>query len=291
MTDDRNPPGLASGTTLLTTLSMAAFAANSLLCRLALRETHIDAASFTTIRLASGALVLWIIVRLRHGASGSRGSWPSALALFAYAAAFSFAYQSLPAGSGALILFGAVQATMIGFGLWHGERMGMMQSAGLLLAASGLVGLMLPGLAAPPLSGALLMTTAGIAWGIYSLRGRGSSDATINTAGNFMRSLPFCAALTLATLPAAEIDQPGTVYAIASGAIASGLGYAVWYTALPRLRATTAATVQLSVPVIAAVGGIVLLSEPLTLRLVLAAAAVLGGIAMVISGRHGRSGG
>lgn len=270
---------------LLTALAMLAFAANSLLCRVALRETGIDAASFTGIRLASGALALWLIVRLREGGLGGHGNWPSAFALFAYAAAFSYAYLSLAAAVGALLLFGAVQATMIGYGFARGERFGARQSAGLALAAAGFVGLLLPGLSAPPLGGSLLMIAAGIAWGVYSLRGRGGGNPTASTAGNFVRALPFAAVLSLAMLPQAALDAAGVGYAVASGALASGLGYAIWYTALPGLRASSAATVQLSVPVIAALGGALFLGEAITLRLVLASVAVLGGIALVIGGR------
>ncbi|WP_265946582.1 DMT family transporter [Dechloromonas sp. A34] len=270
---------------LLTMVAMIAFAANSLLCRIALRGGHIDAASFTLVRLAAGALMLGLIVHLRAGGIVRHGSWRSAFALFTYAAGFSFAYLSLPAAAGALLLFGAVQATMIGYGLWRGERLGVVPAAGVILAGAGLVGLLLPGLSAPPLAGSLLMIVAGIAWGVYSLRGRGSTDATASTAGNFIRALPFVAALSLIMLPQAAMDVVGLGYAIASGALASGLGYAVWYSALPGLRATSAATVQLSVPVIAALGGSVFLDEAITPRLVLAAVAVLGGITLVITAR------
>ena len=270
---------------LSTAVAMMAFAANSLLCRVALRGAHIDAASFTLIRLASGALVLWLIVRLRGGTAGKHGSWLSAFALFSYAAGFSFSYLTLPASAGALLLFGAVQATMIGYGLWRGERLGLMQSAGSTLACAGLIGLLLPGLSAPPLDGAILMIVAGVAWGVYSLRGRASSDATVSTAGNFIRALPFVAVLSVLMLSRASLDVLGVGYAVASGAIASGLGYAVWYSALPGLRATSAATVQLSVPVIAALGAALFLDEAITLRLVLASVAVLGGITLVMTGR------
>lgn len=266
----------------LTVLAMVAFAGNSLLCRLALRDTAIDAASFTAIRLCSGAVMLWLVVRVRGGAYTGTGSWRSALALFAYAAGFSFAYLSLPAASGALLLFGAVQATMIGHGLWTGERLQRMQLAGLALALGGLVGLLLPGLSAPPLQGSLLMLGAGVAWGVYSLRGRGAGDATQVTAGNFLRAVPIAAALSLLMIGNISLDRAGIAYAIASGALASGLGYAIWYTALPGLKATKAATVQLSVPVIAALGGVAFLGEAITLRLTLASIAILGGIALVI---------
>ncbi|MBE0627240.1 MAG: DMT family transporter [Burkholderiales bacterium] len=270
----------------LTSLAMIAFAGNSLLCRLALKHAHIDAASFTTIRLVSGALTLWMIARLGRRAHGGGGNWPSALALFVYAAGFSFAYVSLPAASGALLLFGAVQATMISHGIWKGERLLRAQLAGLLLAFGGLVGLLLPGLSAPPLVGSILMLGAGVAWGVYSLRGRGAGDPTRVTAGNFLRAVPISIALSALMFSGASVDYAGFWYAVMSGAIASGIGYAIWYTALPALKATSAATVQLSVPVIAAVGGIVLLGEPISLRLVLASAAILGGIALVILERR-----
>ncbi len=266
----------------LTTLAMLAFAGNSLLCRAALRHTSIDASSFTVIRLISGALVLWLLVRLRSGSTTGQGNWGSALALFAYAAGFSFAYLSLPAATGALLLFGAVQATMIGVGLWRGERLRRWQIGGLVLALGGLLGLLLPGLSAPPLLGALLMLGAGAAWGVYSLRGKGAGDPTRVTAGNFARAVPMALVMGLLTLGHANLDVAGVAYAVASGALTSGVGYAIWYTALPGLKATHAATIQLSVPVIAAFGGIALLGEPLTLRLVLASIAILGGIALVI---------
>jgi len=275
--------------TVLTSLAMIAFAGNSLLCRVALKQTGIDAASFTTIRLASGALMLWLIVRTNRSTRAGRGNWRSAFALFAYAAGFSLAYVSLPAATGALLLFGAVQATMIGHGIWAGERLLRLQLAGLVLALGGLVGLLLPGLSAPPLHGSLLMMGAGVAWGIYSLRGKGGGDPTKVTAGNFLRAIPFAAAMSVFMHDGASLDSAGVLYAIASGALASGMGYAIWYTALPALKATKAATVQLSVPVIAALGGIVFLGESVSLRLVLASAAILGGIALVILERRNPS--
>ena len=270
-------------TLLLTTVAMTAFAGNSLLCRAALRDTDIDAATFTSVRLVSGALMLWLLVSLRgNRAPLKQGSWGSALALFAYAAAFSYAYGGLSAAMGALLLFGAVQATMISIGIVRGNRPHWVQWAGFVVAFSGLVGLLLPGLTAPPLVSSLLMISAGIAWGVYSLRAKGAGEPTAVTTGNFIRSVPMALVLSLVMMAGARIDMAGMGYAIASGAIASGMGYAVWYMALPLLRATTAATVQLSVPVIAAIGGVLLLSEPLTLRLVLAGFAILGGIAIVI---------
>jgi drug/metabolite transporter (DMT)-like permease len=273
---------------LLTLLALIAFAGNSLLCRAALAHTQIDAASFTTIRLLSGAVVLWLLVVLRNRNRRDsvkvtgRGNWLSALALFAYAAGFSFAYIQLNTGMGALILFGAVQTSMIAFGLWRGERFTTAQWLGSLLACSGLIGLLLPGLSAPPLTGAMLMITAGMAWGVYSLRGKGAGDPLQVTAGNFSRTVPMALLLSLMLLSRASLDSAGVYYALLSGVLTSGVGYAIWYSALPLLKATTAATVQLSVPLLAALGGVVLLQEPVTLRLLLAALAILGGIALVV---------
>ena len=267
---------------ILTLAAMIAFAGNSLLCRLALKQTSIDAASFTFIRIFSGAAALWLIMKMRNAAWKETGSWPSALALFAYAAAFSFAYNSLSAGTGALLLFGAVQATMILWGLLKGERLHAIQIVGLVVALSGLVVLLLPGLSAPPLSGSILMLGAGVAWGVYSLRGKAEKNPAGATAGNFLRAVPFAAIVSLISLPSVSLDRAGIGYAVLSGAIASGLGYVIWYTALSGLKATTAATVQLSVPVLAATGGILLLGEPITFRYLVASIAVLGGIALVV---------
>jgi drug/metabolite transporter (DMT)-like permease len=278
----------------LVTLAMLAFAGNSLLCRMALKHTPIDPASFTAVRLLSGACMLWLVVRIKSGklpASGAAGpaggNWPSAAALFIYAAGFSWAYVSMSAATGALLLFGAVQATMIGYGVFRGERLRPPQLAGFALALAGLVALMLPGLATPSLAGSLSMLSAGIAWGVYSLRGKrpqgaGPADPTRVTAGNFARAVPMALVLSLALAGHRSLDGAGLGYAVVSGALASGLGYAIWYQALPALKATHAATVQLSVPVIAALGGIAFIGETLTLTLVLASVAILGGIALVI---------
>ena len=276
----------APRTLALTALAMTAFAGNSLLCRLALQHSAIDPASFTAVRLVSGALVLWALVRWR----GQRpaGDWRSAAALFVYAAAFSYAYLSLSAGTGALLLFGAVQATMLGWGLWRGQRLRLGQTAGLLLAMGGLVALLWPGVTAPPAMGALLMLAAGVAWGVYSLRGRGAGDPTAVTAGNFVRAAVLAVPLALAALPWAQVDAAGLLWALCSGAVTSGLGYAVWYTALKGLHPTSSASVQLSVPVLTALGGVAFLSEPLTLHLTLCSAAILGGIACVIAGQRRR---
>jgi drug/metabolite transporter (DMT)-like permease len=274
---------------LLTALALLAFAGNSLLCRLALRGGGIDAASFTGIRLASGALALALLDALRRqrvrvdrgdGDVVRRGDWISALALFVYAAAFSFAYLGVSAATGALLLFGAVQLTMLGRAFAIGERLHARQWLGLLGAGAGLLVLLLPGLQAPPALNAALMLVAGVAWGVYSLRGRGSRDPLGTTAGNFLRTLPLAAALLALCWPGAHFDTRGVLAALASGALASGVGYALWYAALPSLRASSAGILQLSVPVVAALGGIVLLAEPVGWRFALAAALTLGGIAL-----------
>jgi len=267
---------------ILTLLAMIAFAGNSLLCRAALKQTSIDAASFTFVRVFSGAAALWLIMKMRGAAWKEAGNWSSALALFAYAAAFSFAYNSLSAGTGALLLFGAVQATMILWGSRRGERLHTIQIVGLVVAVTGLVALLLPGLSAPPLSGSILMLGAGGAWGIYSLRGKVEKNPVSSTAGNFLRAVPLAAIVSIMLLPWARLDRAGIGYAVISGAIASGLGYVIWYTALSGLKAASAATVQLSVPVLAATGGILLLGEPITFRYFIASIAVLGGIALVV---------
>ena len=267
---------------ILTLLAMIAFASNSLLCRLALKQTGIDAASFTFIRIFSGAGALWLIMKMRRATWKEEGSWSSALALFIYAAAFSFAYLDLSAGTGALLLFGAVQATMILWGFRKGERLDAIQMVGLIFAVTGLVVLMFPGLSAPPLLGSILMLGAGVAWGIYSLRGKGEKNPVSVTGGNFVRAVPFAAAACIISVPWIHVDPAGVSYAMISGAITSGLGYVIWYSALPGLKAASAATVQLSVPVLAATGGILLLAEPLTLRYLLASIAILGGIALVV---------
>jgi len=270
----------------LTAVAMLAFAANSLLCRLALQQGRIDPASFGAIRLLAGALVLAVVMRARRQPVSNAGDWRSAALLFAYVALFSFAYVSLPAGTGALILFGAVQLSMLGAGLLAGERFAPMGWLGLGLASAGLAVLLLPGAAAPSLLGAVLMAGAGVAWGGYSLRGRGAGDPLAATAASFIRAAPLGVLLSLAVwlAPAAQVhaDARGVALAIASGALTSGLGYVVWYAALRRLSALRAAVVQLSVPLIAAVGGVLLLGEAFSLRLGVAALAILGGIALVL---------
>ncbi|MDO9284198.1 MAG: DMT family transporter [Aquabacterium sp.] len=281
-------------TALLTVVALIAFAGNSLLCRVALKQTGIDAASFTSVRLTSGALVLALLVLWRaRGLCADdaptrpwhNGNWTSAGALFVYAAGFSFAYISLSAATGALLLFGVVQTSMIGWGLWRGERLQPLQWLGLIAASAGLVWLLLPGLATPSLSAGLLMASAGVAWAVYTLRGRGAGDATAVTAGNFLRATPLALALSALLWTQAHWDAPGLLLALASGALASGLGYAVWYTALRGLTATRAAILQLTVPALATAGGVLLLGEPLSPQLLGASVAVLGGVALVIAAR------
>jgi drug/metabolite transporter (DMT)-like permease len=267
---------------VLTLLTMVAFASNSLLCRAALRDTSIDPASFTFFRIFSGAIALWLIMNLRRSTPSREGNWISAFALFGYAAAFSFAYVDLSAGTGALLLFGAVQATMILWGLRKGERLDAVQIVGLATALIGLVLLVLPGISAPRFISSVLMLGAGVAWGIYSLRGKNAADAITATTGNFLRAVPFAALVSLIMLSKVHLDTLGIIYAVISGAITSGIGYVMWYTALPNLKAVTAATVQLGVPVLAATGGILFLNEPITSRYFIASVAVIGGITMVV---------
>ncbi len=276
-------------TLLLTILAMLAFAGNSLLCRAALKDTAIDAVSFTALRLVSGALMLLLLLRLRRAPAGARGGWRGAAALFVYAAAFSYAYVQLDAGTGALLLFGAVQVSLLLAGLLRGERPGTQALAGFLLALGGLLYLLLPGASAPPLGGALLMLLSGLAWGLYTLLGRGGGDPLAVSAGNFLRAIAFAALLLLVFHGQLRLDGPGLLYALLSGALASGLGYAVWYSALPGLTALQGASVQLSVPVLAALCGALLLGEPLGPRLPPATLAVLGGIALILLPRLGHA--
>ena len=266
---------------VITTFAMLAFAGNSLLCRVALRDTAIDAASFTAIRLAAGAAVLAIIVRARNGRPTEAGSWPAAACLFGYAAGFSFAYRELSAATGAILLFGTVQTGMIAAAMALGERLRTWQVVGLLIAVGGLVYMLLPGLTAPPLASAAFMIAAGLSWVGYTLLGRGTGDPTKATAGNFLRTVPFAAALLLTSV-GTTVDHTGALYAAVSGAITSGLGYVLWYAALAALTTVSAAVIQLSVPIIAALGGVLLLAEPLSSRLVISSATIMGGIALTI---------
>lgn len=265
----------------LTALSMIAFAGNSILCRLALKETQIDPATFTSIRILSGALSLWFILRIGTRKKQScGGNWVAAIALVIYAVAISYAYISLSAATGALLLFGAVQITMIGYGLWSGERLQTLQWTGLFCALIGFIGLMIPGVTAPPLAGSIIMIISGVAWGLYSLMGKSLGEPILTTTGNFIRAIPIALTINVIAFTQFSWDSRGAFYAILSGALASGAGYTLWYATLKKLQVTTASVVQLSVPVITAIGGILLLNETMTLRLFIASAVILGGIAL-----------
>ena len=273
---------------LLTTLALLAFAGNSILCRLALGENAIDAASFTSIRLFSGVIVLLLLLKALQPRSTnvSTGSWKAAFMLFIYAIAFSFAYVSLDTGTGALILFASVQITMILIGLITGNRLYLFEWLGVIIAFSGFVYLVIPGVSAPSLTGFILMAAAGVAWGFYTLAGRGSKNPLSDTTYNFMRTLPLVVVLVAVTILNATFSWQGIVLAILSGGITSGIGYAIWYMALGGLSATQAAVLQLLVPVIAALGGVVFADEVLSMRLLLSSTMILGGILMVILGKY-----
>jgi drug/metabolite transporter (DMT)-like permease len=267
---------------------MVAFAANSILCRLALEPADIDAAGFTAVRLLSGASVLLLIARSsgRRRTEGSRGNWLSATALFVYAIFFSFAYLRLSVGTGALILFALVQVTMIAGGRARGERPRPLHWIGLAAALGGLVYLVSPGLAAPSAAGSLMMGGAGVAWGVYSLRGRSTTDPVVTTTDNFVRSVPMVLVVAVVFHRSLDLSARGVLFALSSGALASGVGYVLWYTALRGLSATRAASVQLTAPVIAALGGLLFLGENLTLRLVASAVLILGGVGLTLVGRE-----
>lgn len=267
-------------TAVLTAFALAAFAANSLLCRVALGGGTIDAASFAAVRLLSGAAALALLLRVRGSRQG--GSWREGAALALYAVAFSLAYVSLAVGTGALLLFAAVQMTMVGAGIAAGERPHALEWLGLVSAIAGLVVLVAPRLQRPPLAAALAMALAGVAWGVYTLLGRDAPDPIAATAGNFARALPVAAIGILAALALSSVHLtlPGALLAMISGAITSGLGYAIWYAALPGLTAARAALVQLAVPLLAAAGGVLFLREPITAPLVAAAVLIGGGLAL-----------
>lgn len=270
----------------ITALALIPLAANSILCRQALGSGAIDAASFTSIRIISGALMLCLILLVRRRPLSRRDtSVKSAAMLFAYMIFFSFAYLSLDAGVGALILFGAVQLTMFTYALKAGEHFTVLSWVGLLTAIAGMVYLLSPGLHAPDLGGSLLMAVAGVAWGLYSLAGRSTSKPLESTTINFLYCIPAVILANLLFLDQSNLTQQGVLLATASGALASGCGYAIWYTALRSLKATQAATVQLCVPVLAALGGVMLLDEEVTIRLVLASLMTLSGVALVLAQR------
>ncbi len=268
----------------LTTLALLAFAGNSILCRMALKDGEIDAAGFTSVRLISGAIALLLIVAVKSGGMNLRqnGSWLSASMLFLYALGFSYAYVDLGAGTGALILFGLVQATMIIAALINGDRPTAVEILGWVFATAGLIYLVLPGVEAPSAAGSVLMGIAGIAWGIYSIRGRSETDPAASTASNFLRSVAFIPFVLAASLQSLHWTTTGVTLAVLSGAITSGIGYVLWYSALRHLKTIQAALVQLSVPAIAALGGVALLSEPLSRRLIVSSGLILGGIMIAL---------
>ena len=272
----------------LTMLALLAFAGNSVLCRIALDNNVIDAASFTSIRLFSGIvfLLFLVVTKSKQKISFKKGSWLSASFLFLYALAFSYGYITLDTGTGALILFGAVQTTMIIFSLIKGRKLLFIEWVGLLFAALGLCILLLPGASAPSLNGFILMAISGAAWGAYTLAGKSSQNPLVDTAHNFLKTLPLIAIVTLLTLGDIQLSNKGIILAIASGAVMSGLGYAIWYSVLTKLSVTQAATIQLSVPIIATIGGVIFSNELVTIKLTLASMLVLGGILVVTLGKQ-----
>lgn len=276
-------------TIFYTGLALLAFAANSVLCRLALGAGAIDASSFTVIRLLSGVITLLVIIKMANHKTSSpiqKGSWFASLMLFLYATAFSFAYITLDTATGALILFGSVQITMVLLSLISGSRLHITEWLGVLIAFAGFVYLMFPEMTTPSVSGFLLMTMAGIAWGGYTLKGRGTNNPLMDTGYNFFRTIPLVLILLVITVKNANYSSEGILLAVLSGGIASGMGYTVWYLALRGLTATQSAVVQLLVPVIAALGGVIFISEKITLRLIFSASIILGGIFLVILGRY-----
>lgn len=275
-------------TVLLTSLALTAFAANSVLCRLALGSGVIDAAGFTFIRLLSGVITLMLILALQGQRSllPRTGSWLSSIMLFLYAITFSYAYISLDTGTGALILFGAVQLTIILISLFSGTRLHLSEWLGMVLSFGGFVYLVLPGVSPPAPLGFILMLLSGIAWGVYTLRGRGSTNPLQETAHNFIRTLPLITLLMVFTFKQTHFSMEGVIYAALSGGLASGVGYSIWYAALRGLSATQAGVVQLLVPVIAALGGVLFVSEIITSRLTISATMILGGILLVVVGKY-----
>lgn len=275
-------------TLVFTILAMIAFAANSVLCRLALGNNTIDASSFTILRLLSGTLVLMTIIGLKYNKkrTTSKGSWIASSMLFLYAITFSFAYITLDTGTGALIMFGSVQITILLLSFITGTRLHLSEWTGVAIAFTGFVYLVLPGVTSPSLAGFILMTIAGFAWGIYTLKGQGSDAPLMDTSYNFLRTMPFVIILTIIALQNVSFTPEGIILAVLSGGIASGIGYMIWYVALGGLSSTQAAVVQLSVPVLAAMGGVIFMSEAVTLRLTISSLLILGGILLVVLGRY-----
>ena len=272
---------------IYTALALLAFAANSVLCRMALGDKTIDASSFTIIRLLSGAIVLTIILKIKNKSkqAKTKGNWYSSIMLFLYAITFSFAYITLDTGTGALILFGAVQITMILLSIYAGNRLHILEWMGLIIAFTGFIYLILPGVNIPSIRGFLLMAIAGIAWGIYTLNGRKSKNPLMDTAYNFIRTIPFLIILLIISISQVNYSTEGIWLAIISGGVTSGIGYTIWYMALGGLSATQAAVVQLLVPVIAAFGGVIFIAEKITFRLTMASFLILGGILVIVMTR------
>jgi drug/metabolite transporter (DMT)-like permease len=275
-------------TSLLTVLALIAFAANSVLCRLALGNGFIDASSFTVIRLLSGSIALFIILSIKGNNKGvlSKGSWTASFMLFLYAITFSYAYLSVDTGTGALILFGTVQITMILLSLISGTRLHISEWSGVIIAFTGFIYLILPSITTPSINGFIMMIVSGISWGIYTLRGRSSKNPFMDTTYNFLRTIPFVVLLAFLTMKNISYSSEGVILALLSGTITSGVGYTIWYIALRGLSSTQAAVIQLAVPVIAAIGGVVFMSEIITFRLIISTSIVLGGILMVVLGKY-----
>ncbi len=273
---------------LITLLSLSAFAANSLITRFALEETAIDEASFIMLRVVSGALFLWLFLAIKKDKKIVQGgTWFAAFALFIYAVSFTYGYGLIAAGTGALLLFGSVQITMTVAGYREGERLNVIQLVGFVLALAGLVILMLPGISAPSFMGAFLMCISGIAWSIYTLQGRGASSPAASTAGNFIKAAPMAILLWLivylSTNNTIDLANIGVIYALLSGIVTSGIGYIIWYSVLPELKATQAAIVQLSVPLLVTLAGALLLNEAITLRIIIASMTILIGTILVLT--------
>ncbi|OUR84849.1 EamA family transporter [Colwellia psychrerythraea] len=276
---------------LITFLSLLAFAANSLITRFALEKTTIDEASFIMLRVVSGALFLWLFLALKKDKKILQGgTWFAAFALFIYAVSFTYGYGLIAAGTGALLLFGSVQITMTIAGYREGERLNVIQLVGFVLALAGLVILMLPGISAPSFMGAFLMCISGVAWSIYTLQGRGASSPAATTAGNFIKAAPMATLLWLivylSTNNTIDLANIGVIYALLSGIVTSGIGYIIWYSVLPELKATQAAIVQLSVPLLVTLAGALLLNETITLRIIIASIAILFGTILVLTFKH-----
>ena len=276
---------------IMTLAALVAFAANSILCRLALGAELIDAASFTAVRIVSGAVMLAVLVLLKTWLGADKetnvmdrgkGSWSGAVALFVYALGFSYAYVSLETGTGALILFGVVQFTIIAIELSRGKRFSAIESLGAVIAFSGFVYLVLPTLSTPSFVGAIQMAAAGMAWGVYTLIGKGSTRPLKDTTYNFVRAVPMALVWFAFALPEWRLSLSGVGFAVLSGALASGVGYALWYAALRFIVPFQASVLQLSVPIIAAIGGIVWAGELLDRRLVISALMILGGVLVVL---------